>query len=273
MKSATERMVILFIILVSFCFFTLAPLLSRDAACRVCAASGSLAQGAGEKKLEAQQPGDSIARALQSSSAKKKFVVALFFEHDDALTRAMKSAFNEAKKDYGKDTALFVAVDVKNKEEQSALAKYEIDKVKKPVLLVLARDGMVIREFVQKATIEDIRNSFVPDKVLTLLKATQEKKLVFVCFPGKDASQYKKAMAEVDNYAKTINNGIVIKVNPEDKSDLSFFSMFKVATEKGETHIAIVNQGNLKGMINGLVDRRKIDALVKGCGSGGCGSG
>ncbi|MDQ7824220.1 MAG: hypothetical protein RDV48_15565 [Candidatus Eremiobacteraeota bacterium] len=214
----------------------------------------------------------SVAEMLKSSSGKKKFLVVLFFEKDDEPTGKMKSVYKEAENKYGKETAHFVTVNVNDEKELPVVRKYEIDKVNKPVLLVLSPEGTVINGFVEDVSVSAIKESFLSEKVLSFLKSAQERRLIFVCFPGQDSAQFEKAMKEVDGYASKKENSVVIRVDPEDKNDMPLFSMFKMAPGKApQTAVTILNQGALAGTLKGTVDSAKIDALLSSCSN--CSSG
>jgi hypothetical protein len=207
-----------------------------------------------------------IGKALKSSAEKKKFLVALFYEKDDESTGAMKTVFAAAEKKFGKERANFVTVNVALKEERSAVDKYEIDKVKKPVLLVLSPEGSVINGFIQKTSLSQIEESFLSEKVLTFLKSAQERNLIFVCFPGQDPAQYEKNVKEIEAYAGQKGNSVVINVNPEDKDDAPLYSIFKMTPGKApQAVVTILNQGALAGTLKGAVDAAKIDALLASC--------
>ncbi|MHC9545021.1 MAG: hypothetical protein AB9903_36365 [Vulcanimicrobiota bacterium] len=225
-----------------------------------------------QKKAKTPANGSMVSASLDRAGKEGKFLVAMFFEKNDELTGQMRKVCQEAKKKYGKDKALFIEVDVNKKSEESAVTNYQIDRARKPVTLVIAADGTVVRGFSEKLSAADIEKAFVPEKMVKLLRALQEQRPVLVCFANKGFSNYEKVTSEVGAAVRGINGVVLIMVDPRNAKDLPLLEPFKLKPDMSENTVMMINRGSLLGKLTGEINSKAItDAFScgSGCSSGG----
>lgn len=232
--------------------------------------SGSAAQRAmADSGKKGKDPGSSVSASLERARKEGKFLMILFYEKNDEKTGKMRSAMNAASGKSGQVRALFTEVNVNNKNENAAIAKYEINKVKKPVILVIASDGTIIRGFSEQASPAELEKAFVSDKMVKLLKAMQEKKPVIVSFMNKDFKNYQKSVQEVEASAKDVKGCVLIKADPKDEKDRQLLEQFNLKAGMSENTVMILDRGSLLGKLTGDINRNKIKSSFNcGCSSG-----
>jgi len=225
-----------------------------------------------QKKAKTPANGSTVATSLDRAGKEGKFLVAMFYEKNDELTGKMRKVCQEARKKFGKDKALFIEVDVNKKSEESAVTNYQIDRARKPVLLVIAGDGTVVKGFMEKVSTADIERSFVPEKMVKLLKALQEQKPVLVCFVNKGFRNYEKVTSEVAAAVPGISGVVLIMADPKNVKDQPLLEPFKLKPDISENTVMMINRGSLLGKLTGEINSKAItDAFScgSGCSSGG----
>jgi hypothetical protein len=171
-------------------------------------------------------------------------------------------------------------VDINKKENKKVRQEFRIFST--PTLLVIAPNGVVVREFKENLTIESVESAFVSPAMAQILRGLQDRRVIFlpVAAPDwKNASSVKKTVSGVGEILRTSVR--IVHVDPTNREEKGLLKMLKVDKDENESLTYVVSQsGQIGSRFKGPVSRKdlfmafqKVLAARSGCGGAGSGPG
>jgi hypothetical protein len=204
-------------------------------------------------------------QALAKCKKENKYLFAFFFKNkDNPAASTMAEVFSKAKVIYA-EKAFFIEINIDDAVEQKFINQFEIDKKNKPIIIAIAPEGIVTKEYSITVTQKELEEAFATFKTLEMLKAHKDNKYFMVLFFRDKADANTTAMSEVFNKAKTTYGAkaVFAEINVSDKSEESFIKRFDIDKVAKPVILAIA-PGEIvtKGFIKKVKEEEIAEAFV-----------
>lgn len=213
-------------------------------------------------------------KALAMAAEKKEYLFLMFYDEKDDLSKDMEKTVKNFIEGSSEKTFFYEAV---IKDEPQMVKKYQIDRNKHPFLLVFTPNGAISGGFAEKVTKGELKDVFVSEIVMKILKTLQDQKIALILLQN-DKTKFNKEnkKAAEDFYNDERLKGVVeiISEDPKNKAIEGFLTQCKLDQNITESTIVLIAPpGMLVGTYSGEITKDTlINALSSSCGSG-CGSG
>ena len=217
--------------------------------------------------------------AIAQAMKEKKFLFLFFYEKGSGECDRMSRIIKEAKSKW-KDKADFISIDINDSKEREIVGQYRIRHV--PVTLVMAPNGVIITGFPGVVGLEELKEAFIPPKMIEIIGGLQERKVIFLCIQNENTEYAKENSKVVKDVADILGKSVkVVEVNPEDKREETLLQRINVQPNiTNSTTIVISQTGQIGDRFEGKVTKKELFASFKkvlaqksGCGSGGASGG
>jgi len=216
--------------------------------------------------------GQSAEMAIEKAGKKNKYLFLVFYKQGDQSSKEMKRVVGQAEKELSA-RANVVYVDIANESEQATIKKYGIDRSPIPITLVMAPNGAIVTGFPGNVNEDQLRNAFVSPKMAEIVKAIQDRKLVFLLVTN-DAMKYSKENIEVaEQVAANELQGYaeVIVVDPRDEREVMLLKQCQIDRNVNETMLVFINGGRIMCKSTGrLTPDGLLQEIMTGCSPSGC---
>lgn len=216
--------------------------------------------------------GQSVEVAVNRAREEKKYLYLVFYKQGDQKSKEMKQVLAGVQKELSAKADV-VYIDVTDRSAQTTIKKYGMDRAPIPITLVMASNGAIVAGFPEKANEDQLRNAFVSPKMAEIVKAIQDKKLVYLYIANRKMKYYEKNLALIQETARTDLRGVarVIEVDPKDKKEASLLKKCKAQTPVKQTTLLILNAGRVVGDLKGEFTKDILmTRTIKGCSGGSC---
>ncbi|MFH1230218.1 MAG: hypothetical protein V1709_01840 [Planctomycetota bacterium] len=169
-------------------------------------------------------------QALDKCNKENKYLFAFFFKNkDNPIASKMAEVFSKAKVTYA-EKASFIEISIDNAAEEKFIKQFEIDKKSKPIIIAIAPEGIITKEYPLTVTEKELEEAFATPKTLEMLKAHKDNKYFMVLFFKDKADANTVVMSDVFNKAKITysDKAVFTEINVEDKSEEKFINRFEV---------------------------------------------
>ena len=233
----------------------------------------SVVEPSSVEAVSAEQEGQSKAEmAIAEASKENRYLYLVFYKQNDPKSEEMKQVVAQAQEEVSA-RADVVYIDVADESEKALIEKYGIAAAPPPITLVMAPNGAIVTGFVEQVSPDELKNAFVSPKMAEIIKATQDKYVIYLYIANPGMPYYEENLATVQTVIKKdlIGSIKIITVDPADKGEASLLEQCKVSIPATETHLLIVASGYIVGKITGKIDRQTLaQTTVSGCSGSGC---
>lgn len=222
-----------------------------------------------------------VSAALRQAADTKKHLFVFVHDKDDDQTREGRKAFDAAVDKLG-DAVLWIAIDRSTPAESGFVEKYGLKAAPMPLVLAFAPNGAIVGGFVgPRLTEEQLLSALASPVMQTVLKALQDRKLVFLCAQNGTTKANDTAMKGVNEFksdARFAQFTEIVKVDPSDTAEKKFLAQLQVDPKADQAAtVFLAPPGSIIGKFSGATDKNKLIAMLQaassGCGAGGCAPG
>ncbi|MBF0408559.1 MAG: hypothetical protein HQM10_14515 [Candidatus Riflebacteria bacterium] len=215
--------------------------------------------------------------ALSSAASESRYMFLLVRDKQDDTTSALKKVIETTLQKLS-DKATSYEVDRNLPSEKEIIEQYDLNRAPMPLVLVVAPNGAITSGLTgDKATPEKLEAAIVSQGMTRLIKAMQDRKLVFLCVQNSNTKSNEAAMKGVNDFKADPKFGKAVEIillDPADTKEEKLFSQLKIDTKSTEAVTTfIAPPGSKLGTFIGETNREKIEAALMAAMSGGCGSG
>ena len=212
---------------------------------------------------------------LDRAATEKKSTFVFFFKEDNAATTAQRKVFDAALAKLA-DQALPAIVNIRDTAEKELVAKFQVAAAPMPLVLVVAPNGAITGSFTGQFDEAALLGGIASPGMQQVIKALQERKLVFVCVQN-DTTKLNDAASKGVNdftadarYAKLTE---IIKVDPADAGEQKLLSQLQVDAKATEATTAfLAPPGTILAKFTGSTEKKTLEAALPKA-SAGCGPG
>jgi hypothetical protein len=219
------------------------------------------ARAAAEQDPEALPTGKGMA-GIQAAAKANKYLFALFVKEEDQRAKEMRDSLTAVLRKVA-DRAQSIEVDVTLDAEQDIVDRYGLRWTSMPLLLVIAPNGVVTAGFRTRVEEEQLLDAFVSPATAKLLKALDDRKLVFLCVQHAKSEQRKAAMRGVRKFKqheRFADGTEIVMVNPADKAEAELLADLEVDPQTRQAVTVFFGPGGRRiGEFHGKTD---FDELV-----------
>lgn len=151
---------------------------------------------AGKLDGAAKEP---AAAAIEYASQAGKFIFLFFYRIDDEPTRAARTTFDSGMKALA-DRAMSTKINVTDVREEALVEKFQLSRSPMPLVLAMAPNGVVTRNFVGEFSQSDFETAFVGPGMQKALKVLQDRKMLFVSLQNDVTLHNAEAMQGVRDF-------------------------------------------------------------------------
>jgi hypothetical protein len=218
----------------------------------------------------------SAQEAIEAAKKQNQYLFLLFYDQKNDSLKAMETVVKTFINKSPQKIITYKALTTDNKEAD-IVAKYGINRAPLPVVLTFAPNGAITGGFPQKVDESQLKQCFVADITMRILKTLQEQKIALIMLQNEKTTFNQESTAAANDFANDSRvKGYVdlMKIDPDDPKNKDFLNQCKLNWQNKEaTIVLIVPPNKLGGIYPGKTTK---DALIQGltaCSSGGCGSG
>lgn len=218
-------------------------------------------------------------KAINQARKEGKYLFLFFYEEGSDDCEKMSKVIKKAKKRWAKK-AKFFNININGKREKEIIAKYGAYQA--PLIVVIAPNGVVTRGFPGVVGLKELEEAFVSPKMTEILKALQNRKVIFLCVQNEDTKYAKEVLKTVNEVAEVLGDSVkVVKVDPLDSQEEELLKQIKVEPKVETTITMVISQSGTVGeKFTGKVSNldlfkafQKVVAQRSGCGGSGSGPG
>lgn len=209
--------------------------------------------------------------AIERVGKENKYLFLVFYKQNDQKSEEMKQVVAQAEKELS-GKANFRYIDIADQSAQATIKKYGVDSAPTPITLIMAQNGAIVNGFPEKVDKDQLRNAFVSPKMAEIVKAVQDKKLVYLYIANRSMKYYKENLNLLQETAKVDLQGFarVIEVDPKDEEESSLLKQCPAKGGIKEPNLFILNGGRIVGQLAGeFVKQLLLARTMSGCGGGG----
>lgn len=231
---------------------------------------------------EASSTGNGM-EAIEKAAEAGEYLFAFFWKEDDENTKAMRSVFDAALKDFA-NRAQAVVVKITEPEQEEIVEQFGLDRAPMPIVLALAPNGAITGGFPNSFTASDLEGALVSSGAAQCVKSLQESKLVLLCVQNDETESSEEAMKGVrefkdsQEYPEFVE---IVKLDPNDSEEAKFLGELQISadTETAVTvmmappgvPIGVIEGPTTKELFADLLSKAQSACAGGQCGPGGCG--
>jgi hypothetical protein len=186
-------------------------------------------QAAGEKTPVDAPAGKGMA-AIQAAAKADKYLFVLFRKEDDQRTQEMRESLSAVLPKVA-DRAQSVEVDTTAEAEREIVDRYGLRWASMPLLLAIAPNGVVTAGFRFRVEQEEILRAFASPATEKLLKALEDRKLVFLCVQNAKSEERQAALRGIREFKRNerfADDTEIIMVDPTEKAEAELLADLQV---------------------------------------------
>ncbi len=220
-----------------------------------------------------------IKEQLMEARLQNRHAILFFYQEGCRACDEVKPVLKQGSEIWG-DRVKISQVDINKKENNKIQQEYRIYST--PIVLVIAPNGVVVRQFKKNITIERLESAFVTPAKAEVLRGLQDRRVVFLTIHAADWKNASSVGKTVSMVGEILRNSVrIVHVDPTNMEETPFLKMLKVDNNKNQSLTYVVSQfGLIGGRFEGPVSRKdlflafqKVLGARSGCGGSGSGPG
>jgi thiol-disulfide isomerase/thioredoxin len=220
-----------------------------------------------------------VKEQLMEARLQNRHAILLFYEEGSQACDKAKAVLKKGSHVWG-DRVKISQVDINKKENKKVRQEFRIFSA--PTILVIAPNGVVVREFRESITIESVEGAFASPAMAQILRGLQDRRVIFLPVAAadwKNASSVKKTVSSVGEVLRTSVR--IVDVDPTNEEEKPLLKTLKVDKDENQSLTYVVSQsGKMGSRFRGPVSRKdlfmafqKVLTTRSGCGGSGGGAG
>lgn len=268
------------------CGLTLAYCEKEDADCSVRPAlltkvKRSLDEGKRgmELVLASMRPMHPVEEEFMEARLQNRYAILFFYQEGCGECDEAREVLRKGFEIWG-DRVRISQVDINKRENDKIRKDFRV--LSTPTILVMAPNGVVVREFRENITIESLERSFVTPAMAKILRGLQDRRVIFLTVTAADWKNASGVQKTVSGVGEILRNSVrIVHVDPANGEEKSMLEILKVDNNQNQSLTYVVSQSGLIGSrFEGPVSRKdlfmafqKVLAARSGCGGSGSGPG
>jgi hypothetical protein len=219
---------------------------------------------------------DSVAQAaMKKSAAGNKHLFVFVSESDNEETSTAKRVLEAVISKLG-DTAEAAFINRNSAAEKGFVEQYQLGRAPMPIVLAMAPNGAITGAyFGEKLKDPQLQESIVSGSEQQVLKALQERKLVFLCAQNATTKSNDAAMKGVNEFKadkQFADFTEVVTIDPAAPAEQPFLAKLKLDPKAAEATTAfLAPPGALVTKVSGATSKDALVSALMAASSGGCG--
>lgn len=197
--------------------------------------------------------------ALQMAGKNNQYLFLLFYKEKNDITQAFEVEMRNFIKKSKEKIVIYRAVTTEVKESEMTML-YAND-ISNPALVVFASNGAVTGKFPEKVTGAQLKECFVTDLHMKILKVLQDRKVALVLLQNKRTKYNKEIDDAAKDFTTRLKFAVAIKADPDDPVNRDFVvKQCKLKPGFSEATAVLVEQ---IGAIEGVYIGKSAKASLK----------
>jgi thiol-disulfide isomerase/thioredoxin len=220
-----------------------------------------------------------VKEQLMEARLHNRHAILFFYQEGSQACDEAKAVLKKGSQAWGERVKIS-QVDINKKENSEIRQEFRIFST--PTLLVIAPNGVIVREFKENLTMENLESAFVSPAMAQILRGLQDRRVIFLpvgAADRKNASSVQKTVSMVGEILRTSVR--IVHLDPTNREEEPLLKMLKVDKDENESITYVVSQsGQIGSRFKGPVSRKdlfmafqKVLAARSGCGGSGSGPG
>jgi hypothetical protein len=216
---------------------------------------------------------------LMEARFQNRHGILFFYQEGSRECEKARAVLKKGSQIWG-DEVIISQVDINKKENDKIRQEFRIFST--PIILVMAPNGVVVRQFKENITIEKLESAFVTPAMAHILKGLQDRRAIFLTIMASDWKNASSVKRSVSGVGEILRNSVrIVHVDPTNQEEKSFLKVLKVDENQNQSLTYVISQsGQLGSRFEGPVSRKdlfiafqKVLAARSGCGGSGSGPG
>ncbi len=220
-----------------------------------------------------------VKKEFMEARLHNRYAILFFYQEGCGECDEAKDVLREGSEIWG-DRVKISQVDINKKENEGIRGEFRIFST--PSILVMAPNGVVVREFKKNITIERLESAFVAPAMADILRGLQDRRVLFLTVMAGDWKNASSVQKTVSGVGEILRNSVrIVHVDPTNGEEKSLLEILKVDKSQKQSLTYVVSQsGRIGSRFEGPVSRKdlfmafqKVLAARSGCGGSGSGPG
>ncbi len=216
---------------------------------------------------------------LMEARLQSRHAILFFYQEGCGECEEVKDVLKKGVQIWG-DKVKVSQVDINKKTNDKIRQEFRIFST--PTILVMAPNGVVVREFRENITIESLESAFVTPAMAQILRGLQDRRVIFLTVQAADWKNASSVTKTVSTVGEILRNSVrVLQVDPTRREEKPLLKMLNLDNRQKQTLTYVVSQsGRVGSRFEGPVSRKdlflafqKVLAARSGCGGSGSGPG
>lgn len=223
---------------------------------------------------EAGNDASNAMTAMKEAAQSGRYLFIFFYGERNDQTDAFRESFEKATAGIS-DKAMATTVDVTSPGEIEIVQKFRLQAVPLPLVLAVAPNGAITGNYQGESSEKILRETMVSPAFQSVLKALQERKLVFLCIQNENTKSNVAAMDGVMEFkadARFAQFTEVVSMDPADTSEADFMEKLQVDSKTDEAlTVFLAPPGAVIAKFKGATKKDVLASTLQAASSGGCG--
>jgi thiol-disulfide isomerase/thioredoxin len=220
-----------------------------------------------------------VKQEFMEARLQNRHAILFFYQEGSGECDEAREVLREGSEIWG-DRVKISHVDINKKENDEIRKEFRVFST--PTILVMAPNGVVVREFKKNITTESLESTFVTPAMAQVLRGLQDKRVILLTVMAEDWKNASRVQNTVSSVGEILRNSVrIIHVDPTNKEEQPMLKILKVDNSQNQSLTYVVSQSGLIGSrFEGPVSRKdlfmafqKVLATRSGCGGSGSGPG
>jgi thiol-disulfide isomerase/thioredoxin len=220
-----------------------------------------------------------VKEQLMEARLQNRHAILFFTQEGCGECDDVKDVLKEGSEIWG-DKVSVSQVDINKKMNDQIRQEFRIFST--PTILVMAPNGVVVREFRQNITFEKLESAFVTPAMAQILRGLQDRRVIFLTVQAADWDNASSVTTTVSAVGDILRSSVrVLHIDPTTKEEEPLLKVLKVDNDQEQSLTYVVSQsGQVGSRFEGPVSRKdlflafqKVLAARAGCGGSGSGPG
>jgi len=216
---------------------------------------------------------------LMEARLENRHAILFFYQEGCGSCDEVKDVLREGSEIWG-DRVRISQVDINKKKNDQIRQEFRVFST--PTVLVMAPNGVVVREFRQNVTIESLESAFVTPAMAEILRGLQDRRVILLTVQAPDWKNASSVTKTVSKVGAILQNSVrILHVDPTNTEEKRLLKILRVDENQNQSLTYVVSQSGLIGnRFEGPVSRKdlflafqKVLTARTGCGGSGSGPG
>jgi thiol-disulfide isomerase/thioredoxin len=220
-----------------------------------------------------------VKQEFMEARLQNRHAILFFYQEGSGECDEAREVLSKGSEIWG-DRVKISHVDINKKENDKIRKEFRVFST--PTILVMAPNGVVVREFKKNITTESLKSAFVTPAMAQVLRGLQDRRVIFLTVMAEDWKNASGVEKTVSSVGEILRNSVrIIHVDPTSREEEPVLKILKVDNSQNQSLTYVVSQSGLIGSrFEGPVSRKdlfmafqKVLAARSGCGGSGSGPG